>query len=77
MMSHKLAQAITFFIVANPAVYVATRGVLGSWVATPEGTAKTGGLVLHAIVFVLLYMLICKLLKKVSYQKSYEKVKPM
>lgn len=45
---------LAFLIAANPAVYRATRGVLGSWVATQEGTAKFGGLILHAIVLVLL-----------------------
>jgi hypothetical protein len=37
------------------------RSVAGSWVATPEGTAKLGGLVLHAIVFVLLVSLLMRL----------------
>jgi hypothetical protein len=48
---------VSFLIAANPAVYRATRGVLGSWIASPEGTAKLGGLVLHAIVFVALVKL--------------------
>ena len=46
--------AVLFALVASPATYQATRGVLGGWVATPEGTARIGGLILHAIVFVLL-----------------------
>jgi len=46
--------AILYAIVASPAMYQATRGILGSWVATSEGTAKLGGLILHAIVFILL-----------------------
>lgn len=45
---------IAFLIAANPAVYRMTRGVLGSWVASPEGVAKFGGLLLHALVFLLL-----------------------
>jgi hypothetical protein len=28
--------------------------VFGSWVATQDGLAKTGGLILHALVFILL-----------------------
>jgi hypothetical protein len=34
--------------------YQTTRNVFGGWVATTEGTAKLGGLILHAIVFILL-----------------------
>jgi len=34
--------------------YQATSKVFGSWVATQDGLAKTGGLILHAIVFILL-----------------------
>jgi hypothetical protein len=49
---------LSFLIAANPAVYRTTRSVLGSWVATQEGTAKLGGLILHAFVFVLLVKLL-------------------
>ena len=45
--------ALAYMLVASPAAYRTTRAV-GSWVASPEGTAKIGGLVLHAIVFILL-----------------------
>jgi len=48
---------ICFLIAANPAVYRATRSVLGGWIATPEGTAKLGGLILHAVVFMMLVSL--------------------
>ena len=48
---------ICFLIAANPAVYRATRSVLGGWIATPEGTAKLGGLILHAVVFIMLLTL--------------------
>jgi hypothetical protein len=49
-----IVPAVLYAFVANPATYQATRKVLGSWVATSEGTAKFGGLILHAIVFILL-----------------------
>lgn len=49
-----IVPAVLYAVVANPATYQATRKVLGSWVATSEGTAKFGGLILHAIVFILL-----------------------
>jgi hypothetical protein len=46
--------AVLYALVASPATYKATRGVLGGWVASSEGTARLGGLILHAIVFILL-----------------------
>lgn len=56
-----LLPAITYMIVASPETYKLVRSVAGNWVATPEGTAKLGGLVLHAIVFVLLATLLMRL----------------
>ena len=49
-----IVPAVLYAVVASPATYQATRNVFGSWVATSEGTAKMGGLILHAIVFILL-----------------------
>jgi len=49
-----IVPAVLYALVASPATYQATRNVFGSWVATYEGTAKLGGLILHAIVFILL-----------------------
>ena len=46
--------AVLYALVASPATYQATRGVFGPWVASYEGTARLGGLILHAIVFILL-----------------------
>jgi hypothetical protein len=50
--------------------YELTRKVFGSWVATQDGVAKTGGLVLHAIVFVLLVSLLMRLFGRVSYMSK-------
>lgn len=66
---YSLTPAIAFFLVANPKTYELTRSVAGSWVATQDGLAKTGGLVLHAIVFVILATLLMRLLRNVSYAK--------
>ena len=67
-----LTPAVAYFLVANPKTYELTRSVLGSWVATQDGVAKTGGLILHAIVFVLLVSLLMRLLRNVSYmEKKY------
>lgn len=64
-----LIKALAFMAVSHPATYQLTRSILGSWVATPEGLPKLGGLVLHAIVFVLLLRLVWMLLARKSYAK--------
>jgi hypothetical protein len=63
--------AVLYAVVASPAAYKATSGVLGSWVASPAGCANIGGLILHAIVFILLATLAMNLFpKKASYGRS-------
>lgn len=64
-----LAKLLAFIAVSHPATYRATRGILGSWVATQEGLPKTAGLLLHAIVFLFVLRLIYMLLARVSYEK--------
>lgn len=56
-----LIPALAFMIVASPMTYQTVRSVAGNWVATADGTAKIGGLILHAIVFVLLVSLLMRL----------------
>lgn len=73
---YTLTPAVAYFIVANPMTYELTRKFLGSWVATQDGVAKTGGLILHAFVFVLLVTILMRLLARVSYMShgvSYTK----
>ena len=64
--------AAVFATVASPEVFKLTRSIAGGWVATSEGTAKIGGLILHAIVFVLLLRIALKILKpkKSNYHRS-------
>ena len=64
--------AAVFATVASPEVFKLTRSIAGGWVATSEGTAKIGGLILHAIVFVLLLRLAMRILKpkKSNYHRS-------
>ena len=64
--------AAVFATVASPEVFKLTRSIAGGWVATSEGTAKVGGLILHAIVFVLLLRIAMKILKpkKSNYHRS-------
>jgi hypothetical protein len=49
-----LIPIISYVIVANPATYKLTAGILGKWIADANGTAQIGGLILHAIVFLFL-----------------------
>jgi hypothetical protein len=65
----QLTPALAFMLVSSPQMYELTRSVLGSWVATQDGLPKMGGLVLHAIVFILLVSLLMTLFKSVSYKK--------
>jgi hypothetical protein len=55
--------AVLFAIVASPETYKLTRSIGGDWIASSDGCAKMGGLVLHAIVFVLLLSLVYKLMR--------------
>lgn len=64
-----LAKLLAFIAVSHPATYRATRGLLGSWVATQEGLPKTAGLLLHAVVFLFVLRLIYMLMARVSYAK--------
>lgn len=65
-----LPKALAFIAVSHPATYRATRGILGSWVATQEGLPKMGGLVLHAIVFILVLQLLWTLMRRASYMET-------
>ena len=53
-MKFYVVPAVLYMLVASPATYQATRNVFGGWVASSDGVAKMGGLILHAIVFILL-----------------------
>jgi hypothetical protein len=48
-----LQAALIFFILANPAMFRLTRSILGEWISSPTGCSTTGGLILHAVVFML------------------------
>jgi UPF0716 family protein affecting phage T7 exclusion len=69
-----LIVTLLFFIIANPALFKVTRA-LGGWVASPEGCPKTGGLLLHGIVFAIVTRLIMRMLirrKMRRYYSQYE-----
>ena len=58
-----IVHAVMFMLVASPETYKLTRSIGGGWIASSEGTAKLGGLILHAIVFVILCHFVMKMLK--------------
>jgi len=63
-----LIVVLLFFIIANPALFKMTRG-LGGWVASPEGCPKTGGLLLHGIVFAV----VCRMVMRMLYRRKMRK----
>ena len=65
-----LVVILLFFIIANPALFKMTRA-LGGWVASPEGCPKTGGLLLHAVVFAVVTRFIMKALHRRKMRKYY------
>lgn len=66
-----LTPALAFMLISSPQMYELTRGILGSWVATQDGLPKMGGLVLHAVVFILVVTLLMKLFSAKSYAQKY------
>ena len=60
MSAFQVIPFLTYIAVAHPATYKATRGVLGSWVASADGLATLKGVALHAVVFVLLATLLMR-----------------
>ena len=50
----KLIPFATFVAIASPMAFELTRKLAGSWIATSEGVPKLGGLLLHALVFIIL-----------------------
>lgn len=58
--------ALVFAAVASPKTYQLTRSIGGDWIATSDGTAKMGGLFLHALVFTLLLHFLWKMMSKKS-----------
>lgn len=61
---------LTFFLVANPQMYMIMRNLVGSRVATVNGNPTMFGLVLHSIVFTLIVWMMMKINKKERYEPS-------
>jgi hypothetical protein len=52
-LSQYLIPLVLFIALASPMSFKTVRGVLGGWVASPEGQAKFLGLLVHGIIFVI------------------------
>ena len=52
---------LAYVIVAHPATYKLTSSFLGTWISGPDGAAKIGGLLLHAVVYLFLAALLTRL----------------
>lgn len=50
----KIIPFAAFALLASPQAFILVRSIAGGWVATADGLPKVGGLLLHALVFVLL-----------------------
>ena len=57
---------LAYVIVAHPETYKLTSKFLGGWISSPDGAAKLGGLLLHAVVFLFLMTLIYNLFPRSS-----------
>lgn len=52
-LSQYLIPLVLFIALASPMSFKTVRGVLGGWVASPEGQAKFLGLLVHGLIFVI------------------------
>ena len=52
-LSQYLIPLVLFIAFAAPMTFKSVRGILGDWVASPEGQAKFLGLLVHGILFVI------------------------
>ena len=55
--------AVLFIVLASPATYTLTSGVLGRWIASSAGCATQAGALVHAAVFAAVALAIGALLK--------------
>lgn len=70
-LSQYLIPLVLFIAFASPMTFKSVRGVLGGWVASPEGQAKFLGLLVHGILFVIT---VGYLMRRVSpYWSNYTK----
>lgn len=61
---------LTFFLVANPQLYMLMRNLIGSRIASVNGNPTTFGLIVHSVVFTLIVWMMMKINKKERYEPS-------
>ena len=73
-----LLPLVAFILVSHPETYKLVRGVAGGWAATQDGLPKLGGIILHAVVFVLLVGFLMRLfgVGRSSYAEYADPVSP-
>jgi hypothetical protein len=73
-----LLPLVAFILVSPPETYKLVRKVAGGWVATQDGLPKLGGIILHAVVFVLLVGFLMRLfgVGRSSYAEYADPVSP-
>ena len=59
-----LVAVLAFVLVSSPETYKFTAGLAGDWVANATGRAQPGGLLLHAVVFLVLLAVLKMVLPK-------------
>ena len=57
----KIIPFVAFLAFASPQSFQLTSKLLGSWIASGEGVPKVGGLLLHALVFIIVTHLLWRL----------------
>jgi hypothetical protein len=71
MLSKAVMLAVVFVLIASPATYKLTSGLLGRWIASSAGCPTQNGVVLHAAVFVAVLFALWAWRKACSARRSY------
>ena len=71
MLSKAVMLAVVFVLIASPATYKLTSGLLGRWIATSAGCPTQNGVVLHAAVFVAVLFALWAWRKACSARRMY------
>lgn len=63
-MSIYIPSVLAFVLVSSPETYKLTAGLLGEWVANATGKPQVGGILLHALVFLIVLRIVKMVLPK-------------
>ena len=62
--------ALIAFVLFNPMMFQAVRGILGGWVASVDGLPKTMGLLLHTALFGFILYVLMRPTKQIKNQRQ-------